>query len=101
MSSKATSLVIEFPEDRSGLQLTRGDESGIDVWFVSPGTPAAKAGFKEGDRLLKINDIAIEHFGGIESIRNVLCGAVGNQLRIAVKRGGSEMGLSLTLKELL
>ncbi len=92
---------VEFPEDRSGLQLIRGDNNGIDVWYVSPKTPAADAGLKEGDRLLSINDIAIEHLGGIESVRNVLSGDSGSKLTIAVKRAGKELQLNLTLKELL
>ncbi len=92
---------IEFPDDRSGLQLIRGDNDGIDVWFVSPKTPAAEAGLKEGDRLVTINDIAIEHLGGIESVRNILSGDAGSKLRVAVKRAGKELQLSLVLKELL
>ena len=91
----------EFPEDRSGLQLTRGEVDDIEVWFVSPETPAAKAGFKEGDQLLAINGIETKQFDGIAAIREMLSTEAGTQYRIAVKRGGKELQLNLTLKELL
>ena len=92
---------IEWPDDRSGLQLIRGDGDEIKVWFASPGTPSAKAGFQENDLIVSINDIPIGQFAGIEAIRNVLCAKAGTQYRVTVKRAGKELLLNLTLKELL
>ncbi len=92
---------IEFPEDRSGLQLIRGEGDEIKVWFASPGTPSAKAGFQEDDQVLTINGIPIGEFAGIEAVRNLLAASAGTQYRVGVKRAGKELQLSLVLKELL
>ncbi len=92
---------MTFPEDRSGLQIMRGDEGGYEIWSVSPQTPAAKAGFVEGDKLTAINGIDVEQFAGISALRDLFSGAPGTKFEIAVKRGEKTSVLKLTLADLL
>jgi hypothetical protein len=90
-----------WPEDHSGLQTAwtvEGDE--IEVIYVSPDTPAEKAGFAKGDVLRSINGIAVEHFDGVIALREMLKSEPGTVYEVAVERAGREKVLSLELEEL-
>jgi hypothetical protein len=89
-----------FPIDNSGVQFKR-DESDVPVViFVSPGTPAAKAGFQEGDVVKSINGIAVKLFDGLTAIREMLHQAPGTKFSFIVERNGQEKELKLTLANL-
>ncbi len=90
----------EFPEDHSGLQLTRADGGHIEVLFVASGTPAAKAGFQEGDVVKSINGVDVEHLDGLVGIRGVLKEEPGIKYTVRVDRNGQEKELKLTLADL-
>lgn len=47
-----------FIRDRSGLR-TRLADGGLAITFVSPGSPAAKAGLKDGDVIRAVNGVAV------------------------------------------
>jgi hypothetical protein len=49
-----------FFKDRLGLVVARQKEAGFTVTFVSPGSPAADAGFKIGDNISFINEKTAE-----------------------------------------
>jgi len=91
----------DFPIDRSGLQLMRGDGGDIVVLFVADGTPAAKAGFREGDVVSAINGIGVEHLDGVIAIREMLKGKPGTKLTFSVTREGKAKDLTLVLAKLL
>ena len=91
---------ITFPEDRSGLQIMRDDADGYEIWSVSPQTPAATAGFVEGDKLVSINGIGVEQFAGISALRDLFSSAAGTKFEIAIKRGEKTSVLKLTLADL-
>ena len=40
-----------------GIRLTGGNEVGIFVTAVQPGSPAAQQGLQPGDKILKVNDM--------------------------------------------
>lgn len=40
-----------------GIRLTGGNESGIFVTAVQPGSPASLQGLQPGDKILKVNDM--------------------------------------------
>ncbi|KAL0269988.1 UNVERIFIED_CONTAM: hypothetical protein PYX00_007550 [Menopon gallinae] len=49
---------ISFQKDGSvGIRLTGGNESGIFVTAVQPGSPASLQGLQPGDKILKVNDM--------------------------------------------
>ena len=77
-----------------------GDRS-IEVYYVSPGTPADKAGFETGDVLNSINGIGVEHLGGIIAIRKMLKADPATEYTFMVDRNGDQKEMKLTLKELL
>lgn len=90
-----------WPEDRSGLQLMWDVSwTGIEVFFVSPGTPADEAGFKIGDVLRSINGIDVKRLDGVIAVRKMLTGNVGATFDIVVERGGQEKKIKITLAEL-
>ena len=49
---------ISFKKDGSvGIRLTGGNEVGIFVTAVQPGSSAARQGLRPGDKILKVNDM--------------------------------------------
>ncbi len=97
---KGDDFGAEFPWDRSGLQLWRPDEA-VVVLYVSPGTPADAAGFQEGDTVFSINDIDVDHFGGLLSLRAMLREEAGTEYLFDVERDGKRKELRLVLRDLL
>jgi hypothetical protein len=97
---KGDDFGTEFPWDKSGLQLWRPDEA-CEVLYVSPGTPAEDAGFQEGDSVLTINGIAVDHFGGLLSLRAMLREEPGTEYLFEVERDGKKRKeLRLVLRDL-
>jgi putative serine protease PepD len=69
--------------------------TGAQVVQVSPGTPAAKAGLKSGDVVIKVDDQAT---GSSESlVASIRERAVGDKVTLTVIRDGKQMTLSATL----
>jgi len=89
-----------FAIDNSGVQFKRGESEEPVVIFVSPGTPAAKADFKEGDVVKSINGIAVKYFDGLTAIREMLQQEPGTKLSFVVERGDQMKELKLTLANL-
>jgi hypothetical protein len=98
---KGTKFNQPWPEDRSGLQLmVSSDWKHFEVQYVQAGTPAAKAGFKVGDVLKSINGVDVTCFDGLNAVRKLLCGEIGEKFELVVERTGSEMKLKLVLADL-
>jgi len=89
-----------WPEGRSGLQLMWSYDHDVEVSYVSPGTPAEKAGFVRGDLLKVINDVDIESFDGLIAVRKLFTAEPGTTYSCVVDRAGEEKKLTLTLAEL-
>lgn len=90
----------KFPRGKSGFQIMYNDDNRLEVLFVSENTPADRAGFREGDLVLAVNDINVDYIAGLEAIRNIMRAEVGTVLNIAVMRDGERKDLKLTLEEL-
>jgi len=68
---------------------------GIAVREVTPDSPAAKAGLKTGDRVLKIGDQEVK---GVEQfLETVAAKKPGDQLTLQIRRAGKEQDLTVTL----
>jgi hypothetical protein len=89
-----------FPIDNSGVQFKRSESDEPVVIFVSPGTPAAKAGFQEGDVVKSINGIAVKYFDGLNAVREMLQQEPGTKFSFVVERNGQKKVLKLTLANL-
>lgn len=90
-----------FPHGKAGVGFWRPEGEGVEVLYVSGGTPADEAGFEEGDTLVSINGISVEHFGGLIAIRALLREKAGARYTFGILRDGVPMELRLTLRELL
>ena len=73
--------------------LVGGDANGTAA--VEPGTPAAKAGIKDGDIIVKVNDQAIDTDHPLDATLSHF--APGTTVSIQVLRNGQTVTLSLTL----
>ena len=76
------------------------EDEGIEVMFVSPNTPAEKAGFEEGDILRTINRIDVDHFAGLIAIRELLAYEAGTEYEFEVLRDDELLNVSLRLEDL-
>ncbi len=97
---KGADYGIKFPQDRSGMQIFVGD-SGYEIYFVSPGTPADKAGFKKGDIIRTVNDIDADFFKDLSAVRDLFRQESKSSYRIGVERDGKVKTLEITLADLL
>ena len=90
-----------WPEDNSGLNIGwTTDHDGVEVLYVSPGTPAEEAGFAESDILVSIDGTAIEPINGVIATRELLTAGPGTVYEFVVRRGDSKKSLRLTLANL-
>jgi len=72
------------------------DEPGIPVGGVSDDGPAAKAGMREGDRIVRWDG---QKIGSIEDWMTLLAKhEPGDQVKVGVKRDGEEVTLDVTLE---
>jgi regulator of sigma E protease len=86
-------LVPKTDELSSIMGLRRFTPAEVDE--VSPGSPADKAGFQPGDKVVRIGDEAIQTFGQMQTI----VGAnPGKELTIVVQRDGHEVTLKAVPK---
>lgn len=60
---------------------------------VTPNKPAAKAGLQAGDRIVQINDEAVDDF---EDVRLMVSMNAGTPLRVVYERGGKQITTTLT-----
>ncbi len=89
-----------FPEDRSGLLVGRTPGRKISVIYVSPGTPAATAGFQEGDIIESLDGSPVDQLGDLMGVRAKLMAGAGTKYTFEVSRSGKTTKLEITLAEL-
>ncbi len=98
---KGTKFNQSWPEDHSGLQLMWDTAwANIEVQYVQAGTPAQKSGIKVGDALKSINGVDVAYFDGLNAVRKLFTGKIGEKFEIVVDRAGQEMKLKLALADL-
>ena len=86
----------DITSDRLG-DLHVKDESGVEVTMVDQDAPAGKAGLKEHDVILSINDQKIE---SVEQLRRVVHEIpAGRTVTIGISRGGQPITLKAQLAE--
>lgn len=78
-------------------QFNSPDVSGALVGQVEPGSPADKAGLKQGDVIRKINNQTID---GADNLRSMVAGtSPGTTITLSVLRDGKPMDVKVTLGE--
>jgi hypothetical protein len=70
---------------------------GVKVAAVTPGSPAEKAGVKEGDVLLKVDGQDVANLQGFSAILRGL--APGQAVKVVLSRGGQEHAVDVTVAE--
>jgi serine protease Do len=88
--------VIGLTDDRVRA-LNLKDDRGVEVKRVTEGSPAAKAGVKEGDVVLDVNGRTSEDVG--QFIRSIADTAPGTKVTLGIWRNGSRQSLTATLEE--
>ncbi|PHX89501.1 MAG: peptidase S41 [Pelagibacteraceae bacterium] len=93
--------LMEMQEDTSGefggLGIEVSMEAGV-VRVISPidDTPAAKAGLKAGDYIVKINDTQVQGKTLIEAV-DLMKGPVGTSIELTVRRKGEKKALTFNI----
>ena len=77
--------------------LKLSEERGVEIKRVEPGSPAEKAGFKEGDVVLEYNGQRVE--GTEQFSRMVRETPPGRNSRITISRNGANQTLTATIGE--
>lgn len=78
-------------------QLPEGRQDGVLISEVNEGGPSDKAGFQQGDVLLRFGDKKIRN---VSQLRNIVARTnVGEKVEVAVLRDGQEEVLTITLGE--
>jgi S1-C subfamily serine protease len=70
------------------------------VLYVSPGTPAEEAGFREGDIVVAIDGTGIDQFDGLVALKALLTEEPGTEYVFLVERGEETMEITLVLRDL-
>jgi hypothetical protein len=89
-----------FPRDRSGMSIVLTPGGDYQVLSVSDGSPAAEAGFIEGDIVRSINGIDVESLGDPVRISNLFRADPGTVYDLEILRDGEPFEFRLTLKQL-
>ena len=72
-----------------------GDEKGMHVDGVSEGGPAAKAGMKSDDRIVKIGNVTVNNiYDYMGAMRNA---KVGDVVDVVLLRGGTNVAIKVKL----
>ena len=73
------------------------DQGGVVVREVGPDSPAAKAGLKTGDVIVKVGDKDVKDFDDL--VNTLAQHKPGDKLSVQVRREGKETNLTVTLGE--
>ena len=95
-------FAVERAYDRSGLRLVRDGATGtqIRVQHVTPGSPAAEAGVRSGDRLTAVGRVPTS-VSSLARIHRKLRGRVGRRVRLRLDRDGQILKIEFRLRELI
>jgi hypothetical protein len=90
----------DFPRGKTGMGVLMTDDDRMQVLYVTPETPAEKAGFKPDDVITSINGIAVEHLAGLLAVNELFKAEAGTRYAVGISRNGNLMTLDLTLEDL-
>lgn len=90
----------DFAGDKTGLGVAVNEDEEIEVFYISPGTPAARAGFEEGDIIRSINGIPVELMDGVIALRELFKAEAGTEYRLEVERQGKTRNIKIKLRDL-
>jgi len=83
------------PSGAVGMVVEPRDDDQVEITGLSPSGPAALAGLAVGDRLVRIDDLAVRHMN-LDDVIPHLRGGVGSTVQITFSRGGKERTVAIT-----
>ncbi len=89
-----------FPEDKSGLQIGPAENGLPEIVFISPDSPASKAGFLVGDIIKSINNIDTKYIPEIATLKKLLREKAGTEYTFRVLRNEQIEVIKLMLQSL-
>ena len=87
---------FRFPAG-TGLELKGGDKDPITIVDTIDGTPAARAGIRPGDQLLRIDGASVDGKTLTDIVR-ALRGKTGSELTLTLRRRGAPKPLEITMR---
>jgi len=92
------SMQTDTKGEFGGLGIEVGMEAGV-VKVIAPidDTPAAKAGIKAGDYIVKIDDIQVQGKSLMEAVK-LMRGPVGSTIELTIRRKGEKKAINKTIK---
>jgi hypothetical protein len=93
--------VVDDPEGSLGISaIWSKNRKAVVIVRVSPESPADKAGIKQGDNLLSLDDDDLGEMS-YRKIRMLLRGAIGSKAKLTVSRNGISRRVTLVREELV
>jgi S1-C subfamily serine protease len=93
----ADSVAAAPPQQDDAQDEDNADEAGILIASVAADSPAADAGLRRGDILLRVNDVAVNTKNELSSVLADL--SPGDTVTLSIRRGDAEQTLTATLGE--
>jgi len=90
----------EFPHGKAGFSFWRLEDNSIEIFFISPNTPAEEAGFEVEDIILSIDGNSVDNYNNILEIGDIFKAEAGTEFIIKVDREGEIRDIKLILREL-
>jgi len=91
-----------FIGDRTGLSLTQTVPGYFAVLFVAPGSPAAAAGIRAGDRVLAVNGVKVSPTTlGYNDLHPIFIDLKRKSVTLRIQRGTAEQMVTIYLRELV
>lgn len=78
----------------TGISMIAGEQSRINITDVLPGSAAAQAGWRDGDKIVAINGIPIE---AEEQARGLLTDATGSNAVVTLDRDGNRVDTTISV----
>lgn len=82
-----------------GVSILATEENRSSIVSVFSGTPAEKAGLKNGDVFLEVNGKGVE-FAGVQAIADAVMGEIGTSVNIKVERDGTPLSFDIVREKI-
>lgn len=82
-----------------GVSILATEENRSSIVSVFSGTPAEKAGLKNGDVFLEVNGKGVE-FAGVQAIADAVIGEIGTSVNIKVERDGTPLSFDIVREKI-
>ena len=82
-----------------GIEAEKGEDGAMKVLSVVPGSPAERAGIREGDVLVSVNGISFADKAKLKEMKKASLG-IGQTAAYGVKRDGETLTVDVTLERM-